>query len=212
MDCEEASVPIQVLYDLLFNENKNVPLNEKIDADGCQYLLLVEKEGVMASLIESNFHRNFVPGIMICSQGVPDLCTRQVTFLLHQFLGSNVPVIALTDYNPGGLVILTTFKFGSENLGFDGMKYTIPTTGWLGIRARDIYETQLPSKYFECLTSRDHSLLNSLADKPFFHSAEFKHELSLMQMKVQIEAFNHFGFDFFPRLLAARIQQQEWIV
>jgi DNA topoisomerase VI subunit A len=103
-------VSIQVLYDLLFNENKNVPLNEKIDADGCQYLLLVEKEGVMASLIESNFHRNFVPGIMICSQGVPDLCTRQVAFLLYQFLGSNVPVIALTDYNPGGLVILTTFK------------------------------------------------------------------------------------------------------
>jgi len=34
----------------------------------------------------------------------------------------------------------------------------------------------------------------------------------MMQMKVQIEAFNHFGFDYFPKLLAARLHQHEWIM
>ncbi len=52
-----------------------------------------------------------------------------------------IPVYALVDYDPDGLGILSTYKYGSATLSHENHTLIVPQIQWLGLRSTDIRDT-----------------------------------------------------------------------
>ena len=48
------------------------------------------------------------------------------------------PIYALTDFDPDGLAIMSTYKYGSLKLSHENAGLNVPSKQWLGIQSRDI--------------------------------------------------------------------------
>uniref|UniRef100_A0A453RXB0 Topoisomerase 6 subunit A/Spo11 TOPRIM domain-containing protein n=1 Tax=Aegilops tauschii subsp. strangulata TaxID=200361 RepID=A0A453RXB0_AEGTS len=96
-------------------------LNLSSDA---RYLILVEKDAIFQRLAEDRLY-NQLPCILITAKGYPDIATR---FILHRLSQTfpNMPIFALVDWNPAGLSILCTYKYGSISMGLESYRYGIP--------------------------------------------------------------------------------------
>ncbi|KAH9547963.1 hypothetical protein CY35_11G062900 [Sphagnum magellanicum] len=95
-------------------------LQQKFQSDA-RYILVVEKDAIFQRLVEDRFFQS-VPSIIITAKGYPDLASRALLHRLHKEFPS-LPIVALVDWNPGGLAILCTFKFGSIRMGLEAPKY-----------------------------------------------------------------------------------------
>ncbi len=67
---------------------------------------------------------------------MPDLSTRQFLYKLHS-LHRHIPIYALVDFDPAGVIIMRTYKFGSPGLGHE-QRATVPNLSWLGLKSSDI--------------------------------------------------------------------------
>ncbi|KAK9072897.1 hypothetical protein SSX86_009332 [Deinandra increscens subsp. villosa] len=65
---------------------------------------------------------NQIPSILITAKGYPDIATR---FLLHRMSREfpEIKILGLVDWNPAGLAILCTFKYGSIGMGLEAYRY-----------------------------------------------------------------------------------------
>ena len=52
-------------------------------------------------------------------------------------------MFALVDYDPDGIAIMRTYKYGSRGLDHEGDS-TVPHLRWLGIRSSDLFGSQNP--------------------------------------------------------------------
>jgi meiotic recombination protein SPO11 len=84
----------------------------------------------------------------LCAQakGYPDLASR--TFLRHlSDIMPDTPMFALVDFDPDGIAIMSTYKYGSQRLahedvahkGTPGLK--LPDLQWLGVQSHHISRT-----------------------------------------------------------------------
>jgi meiotic recombination protein SPO11 len=48
------------------------------------------------------------------------------------------PVFGLVDYDPDGMAILHTYKYGSKKVSEDNAASTVPAIQWMGVCSRDI--------------------------------------------------------------------------
>src|SRR3978361_1494227 len=70
---------------------------------------------------------------------------RGVRRLLHRFSReAKLPVICLLDCDPWGHYIYSVIKQGSISLAFESSRLAIPEARFLGIRAKDFEECELP--------------------------------------------------------------------
>ena len=67
--------------------------------------------------------------------GYPPLSVRAVVKQLAQQL--KLPVLGLFDYNPHGVRIMLTYKFGSTRMGLEAHAYAVDMK-WLGVHHDDI--------------------------------------------------------------------------
>ncbi|KAI3792373.1 hypothetical protein L2E82_06250 [Cichorium intybus] len=90
----------------------------KTDAN---YIIVIEKHAIFQRLAEDKVF-NQIPCILITAKGYPDLATR---FLLHRMSQAfpEMPIFGLVDWNPAGLAILCTFKYGSIGMGLEAYRY-----------------------------------------------------------------------------------------
>ncbi|CAM8950194.1 unnamed protein product [Rhodiola kirilowii] len=86
-----------------------------------RYIILIEKHAVFQRLAEDRIF-NQIPSILITAKGYPDIATRM---LLHKLSRAfpELPILALVDWNPAGLAILCTFKYGSLGMGLEAYRY-----------------------------------------------------------------------------------------
>ncbi|GMQ05547.1 hypothetical protein CsSME_00050532 [Camellia sinensis var. sinensis] len=86
-----------------------------------RYIIVVEKHAIFQRLAEDCVY-NQIPSILITAKGYPDIATR---FLLHRISKTfpDLPIFGLVDWNPAGLAILCTFKFGSIGMGLEAYRY-----------------------------------------------------------------------------------------
>ncbi|KAL7188981.1 hypothetical protein ACSBR1_038779 [Camellia fascicularis] len=86
-----------------------------------RYIIVVEKHAIFQRLAEDCVY-NQIPSILITAKGYPDIATR---FLLHRISKTfpDMPIFGLVDWNPAGLAILCTFKFGSIGMGLEAYRY-----------------------------------------------------------------------------------------
>ncbi|KAH9547964.1 hypothetical protein CY35_11G062900 [Sphagnum magellanicum] len=185
-------------------------LQQKFQSDA-RYILVVEKDAIFQRLVEDRFFQS-VPSIIITAKGYPDLASRALLHRLHKEFPS-LPIVALVDWNPGGLAILCTFKFGSIRMGLEAPKYVCDVK-WLGLRQRDI-QTYVPKEAFVNLEDRDRTLANSLlTSKMLKNQEEYKGEILEMLVsgqKAEIEALYAHGYNFLTRFITQKLVQRDYI-
>ncbi|TKW08882.1 hypothetical protein SEVIR_6G054300v4 [Setaria viridis] len=180
-------------------------LNLSSDA---RYIIVVEKDAIFQRLAEDRLY-NQLPCILITAKGYPDIASR---FILHRLSQTfpNMPIFALVDWNPAGLAILCTYKYGSISMGLESYRYAC-NVKWLGLRGDDLQ--LIPDRAFQELKPRDLQIAKSLLSSKFLQES---HRAELMLMvetgkRAEIEALYSHGFDFLGKYIARKIVQGDYI-
>ncbi|XP_047332839.1 meiotic recombination protein SPO11-2-like isoform X2 [Impatiens glandulifera] len=136
----------------------DLALLEKLVAKtDARYIIVVEKHAIFQRLVEDCVF-NQIPSILITGKGYPDIATR---FFLHRLSRAypELPILGLVDWNPAGLAVLCTFKYGSIGMGLEAYKYAC-NVKWLGIRRDDL--ELIPEQSFIPFKPRDLQIAKSL--------------------------------------------------
>ncbi len=99
------------------------------------YILVVEKDAVFNRLLQERACER-LHAVMLTARGQPDLASRAMLARLAA-LRPGAPVLGLVDWNPHGLLILSTYKLGSLRMGLEAGHYAV-NVRWLAARARDL--------------------------------------------------------------------------
>ncbi|KAF3628683.1 Meiotic recombination protein SPO11-2 [Capsicum annuum] len=169
-----------------------------------RYIIMVEKR-----LAEDRVF-NQIPCILITAKGFPDIATR---FLLHRMckMFPNLLVLGLVDWNPAGLAILCTFKFGSIGMGLEAYRYAC-NIKWLGLRKDDINQL-IPKECLVPLKPRDLQIAKSLMSSEILQDS-YKEEVAAMVQsgrRAEIEALYCHGYDYLVKFLATKIVQANYL-
>ncbi|PUZ50185.1 hypothetical protein GQ55_6G039200 [Panicum hallii var. hallii] len=180
-------------------------LNLSTDA---RYIIVVEKDAIFQRLAEDRLY-NQLPCILITAKGYPDIATR---FILHRLSQTfpNMPIFALVDWNPAGLAIVCTYKYGSISMGLESYRYAC-NVKWLGLRGDDLQ--LIPESAFQELKPRDLQIAKSLLSSKFLQESH-RSELTLMVetgKRAEIEALYSHGFGFLGKYIARKIVQGDYI-
>ncbi|KAL9629663.1 MAG: hypothetical protein Q9164_006780, partial [Protoblastenia rupestris] len=76
------------------------------------------------------------------AKGYPDISTRTFLHRLSQTTHEDEtlpPIYALTDFDPDGVAIMSTYKHGSHNLSHESINLSVISIQWLGIKSVDIH-------------------------------------------------------------------------
>jgi len=178
-----------------------------------QLVLVVEKEAVLHRLYRERIHQK-VPVIVLTAKGMPDLASRSFLRKLH--VEAALPVAAVVDWNPSGVIILHTYAQGGlhRTAMLEASRYSVPDLLWLGVRREHIQTEELKC-FGQPLSAKDASLLNSMLRSGCLDSRPgWKKEVIAMQStgrKVDIEALiDGGGKTVLADLLALRIMQERF--
>lgn len=180
-------------------------LQMKTDA---RYIIVVEKHAIFQRLAEDRLF-NQIPCILITAKGYPDIATR---FLLHRMSRCfpELPIFGLVDWNPAGLAILCTFKFGSIGMGLEAYRYAC-NVKWLGVRGDDLQ--LIPEESLVPLKPKDLQIAKSMMSSEIMPESH-KDELRLMVesgKRAEIEALFYHGYDYLGKYIEKKIVQASYI-
>lgn len=172
-----------------------------------RYIVVVEKHAIFQRLVEDRIF-NQIPCILITAKGYPDIATR---FILHKLSSTfpHLPILALVDWNPAGLAILCTFKYGSIGMGLEAYRYAC-NVKWLGLRGDDLQ--LIPEESFVPLKLKDNQIAKSLISSEVIQG-NYREELELMiqsDKRAEIEALYFHGYDFLGKYIANKIVKAEY--
>ncbi|KAL8729784.1 MAG: hypothetical protein Q9166_004507 [cf. Caloplaca sp. 2 TL-2023] len=85
-------------------------------------------------------------GLNSKAKGYPDVSTRAFLRLLSISSHPSPPIYALVDFDPDGISIMSTYKYGSLTLAHENANLRTPTIRWLGVRSGDLIFNQLCSE------------------------------------------------------------------
>ncbi|MDX9910941.1 MAG: DNA topoisomerase IV subunit A [Phycisphaerales bacterium] len=137
---------------------------KKCEAD---FVLHVEKGTVWNRFNEDRFwEKNNC--ILTHGAGQPPRGVRRLLQRFNQEL--KLPIICLLDCDPWGHYIYSVIKQGSISLAFESTRLAIPEAKFLGIRAKDYDECDLPDAVKIDLTDTDIKRAKEIAAYPWFES------------------------------------------
>ncbi|XP_010658382.2 meiotic recombination protein SPO11-2 [Vitis vinifera] len=173
-----------------------------------RYIIVVEKHAIFQRLAEDRVF-NQIPSILITAKGYPDIATR---FLLYRMSRAfpDLPILALVDWNPAGLAILCTFKFGSIGMGLEAYRYAC-NVKWLGLRGDDLQ--LIPEESLIPLKPRDLQIAKSLKSSEILEE-NYRNELEVMVQsgrRAEIEALYFRGYNFLGKYIAKKIVQANYV-
>ncbi|KAL2348014.1 hypothetical protein Fmac_002014 [Flemingia macrophylla] len=173
-----------------------------------RYVIIVEKHAIFQRLTEDRFFHQ-IPSILITAKGYPDIATRLLLYRISRVF-PDLPILALVDWNPAGLAILCTFKFGSIGMGLEAYRYAC-NVKWLGLRGHDL--PLLPDQSFVPLKPKDLQIAQSLISSGMLRD-NYKEEVALMVQsgrRAEIEALYFHGYDYLGKYIAKKIVQSDYI-
>ncbi|XP_058086509.1 meiotic recombination protein SPO11-2 [Magnolia sinica] len=183
-------------------------LNKLVIQSDARYIIVVEKDAIFQRLAEDCIF-NQVPSILITAKGYPDIATR---FLLHRLSTEfpELPILGLVDWNPAGLAILCTYKFGSIGMGLEAYRYACDVK-WLGLRGDDLKLVHQHS--FVLLKPRDLQIAKSMMSSEILQDTYRAELTSMLQsgQRVEIEALYTHGYDFLAKYIVRKIVQADYI-
>ncbi|GMY30413.1 meiotic recombination protein SPO11-2 isoform X1 [Fagus crenata] len=197
-----------------------------------RYIIVVEKHAIFQRLAEDRIF-NQIPSILITAKGYPDIatsftcaesifaslliglnlnCEVQCRFLLQRLSRAfpDLPILALVDWNPAGLAILCTFKFGSIGMGLEAYRYAC-NVRWLGLRGDDLQ--LIPEQSMVPLKQKDLQIATSLMSSEILQE-NYREQLAVMVQlgqRVEIEALYFHGYGYLGKYIAKKIVQADYI-
>ncbi|XP_013606274.1 PREDICTED: meiotic recombination protein SPO11-2 [Brassica oleracea var. oleracea] len=183
-------------------------LDTTIMTSDARYIILVEKHAIFHRLVEDRVF-NHIPCVFITAKGYPDIATR---FFLHRMSNTfpHLPILALVDWNPAGLAILCTFKFGSIGMGLEAYRYAC-NVKWIGLRGDDL--NLIPEESLVPLKAKDSQIAKSLLSSKILQE-NYREELSLMietGKRAEIEALYCHGYNYLGKYIATKVVQGKYI-
>ncbi|KAL0694029.1 hypothetical protein Bca4012_061209 [Brassica carinata] len=183
-------------------------LDNTIMTCDARYIILVEKHAIFHRLVEDRVF-NHIPCVFITAKGYPDIATR---FFLHRMSTTfpDLPILALVDWNPAGLAILCTFKFGSVGMGLEAYRYAC-NVKWIGLRGDDL--NLIPEESLVPLKAKDSQIAKSLLSSKILQE-NYREELSLMietGKRAEIEALYCHGYNYLGKYITTKIVQGKYI-
>lgn len=175
-------------------------------------IMVVEKHAVFNRLLQEGFCAR-LNAIMLTARGQPDLASRGLLARLHT-LAPEAPIVALIDYNPSGLLILSTYRSGSVRMGLEAGRFAVPVR-WLAARTADL--AAVADDAMLALTPRDDTLIRNLLATPRFAAASPLYEAELRAMaarglKAELEAlYNSDVESSLTDLLVPKILRQDFL-
>ncbi|KAJ5958766.1 Winged helix-turn-helix transcription repressor DNA-binding [Penicillium vulpinum] len=176
---------------------------DDIDISRVRWVLVIEKEAVFHRLARISYHTRALAGqgIMVTGKGYPDFMTRAFLRAMSDSISnqSRRPprFYALTDGDPHGMAIMSTYKYGSTAHLHQNARLSIPRLQWLGLRVTDIMAVPevLGDTALLSLTTRDRKkIMAMLRNSPVWASdgpePEWRAELQrmlLLNLKAEIE-------------------------
>ena len=166
--------------------------NVKFKSIGARYILVVEKDAIFNLLCEDRIWEK-MPCIVFTGCGYPSLSARKILKQLEDDIP--VPILGLFDYNPHGVKILFTYKFGSFGLSIETMHYTI-NIQWLGVHFNDVRDSHsIPDHVWMDWNKSDHSIYKSsfstFSSKLSRYAFNELIKMGEIQRKVEIEAIEY---------------------
>ncbi|MCJ1382863.1 hypothetical protein MMC17_005976 [Xylographa soralifera] len=178
----------------------NIRDSDRLDISSIAWILVIEKEATFYSLASTMFYldASIGNGILITGKGSPDISSRKFLRRLsqsHNAHGIPPPIFCLADFDPYGLQIVSTYKFGSKALAHENAELVVPTLRWLGLKSKDLPtdETSADESGLMPLTGRDRKLAVQMLGRPAFSEeveTDWRRELQAMlmlDMKAEIQ-------------------------
>ena len=161
-----------------------------VNISSVKWILVIEKEATFRSIAASTFWSTLsISGIMVTAKGYPDISTRAML----RFLSSPSPqngfcapsVYTMVDFDPDGIAILSTYKYGSENLAHETSHMCLPQIQWLGLRSEHVLSDKAThaDQWLLTLTARDRKKARSMLGWQILEGDEdLRRELQVMLM------------------------------
>ncbi|OQE40205.1 hypothetical protein PENCOP_c006G07878 [Penicillium coprophilum] len=176
---------------------------DEIDVSRARWVLVIEKEAVFHRLARISYHTRALAGegIMVTGKGYPDFMTRTFLRAMSDSVANQnrrpPRFYALTDGDPHGMAIMSTYKYGSAAQLHQNARLSMPSLQWLGLRVTDIIAVpeMLSDTALLSLTTRDRKkIMTMLLNSPVWASdgpePEWRAELQRMlflNLKAEIE-------------------------
>jgi DNA topoisomerase-6 subunit A len=190
-----------------------------VDAD---YVLVVEKDAIFQRLNDYEFWRKN-KCLLITGKGQADRATRRMVRRLNDEW--ELPVYVLTDADPFGWYIYSTYKAGSISLSYESFRLACPEAKFLGMTMTDLDKYEIPKDHLIKANDIDIKRAKELlvADEatgqpryPWFHNSKrWRQEIKLFlnrRVKAEIESKSSKGFRFLSDVyLPEKIYAKDWI-
>ena len=186
----------------------------RLESLGARYILVVEKDAVFTYLCGQRIW-DTLPCIVVTGCGYPPLSVRAIVKQLASQL--SLPVLGLFDYNPHGLRILLTYKFGSTRMGLEAHAYATDIK-WLGVHHDDVLDNEGQAKIEQSAlqhwsTSDERTYTGVVGQVELMESPFYTREVKLMgerRVKAEIEALNNGGFDSLEQKIIQKILRRKF--
>ncbi|MDI9609296.1 MAG: DNA topoisomerase IV subunit A [Candidatus Verstraetearchaeota archaeon] len=191
-----------------------------VDAD---YVLVVEKDAIFQRLNDYEFWRRN-KCVLITGKGQADRATRRMVRRLNEEWG--LPVYVLTDADPFGWYIYSTYRAGSISLSYESFRLACPDAKFLGLTMTDLEKYEVPKDHLIKANEMDIKRAKELlvrdpkTKKPrypwFYESKRWRQEIHLFldrRVKAEIEAKSSKGFRFLSDVyLPEKLANKDWII
>src|SRR5262245_25202700 len=188
---------------------------EAIEFRKCEakFVLHVEKGTVWNRFNEDRFWEEN-NCILTHGAGQPPRGVRRLLQRFNQEL--KLPIICLLDCDPWGHYIYSVIKQGSISLAFESSRLAIPEAKFLGIRAKDYAECELPENVKIDLNDNDKKRANEIANYPWFKDHKgWQKEIARMMsngFKMEVESLitkdiSYVSEEYVPQ----RLKKKDWL-
>ena len=183
---------------------------KKCDA---KFVLHVEKNTVWQRFNEDRFWEEH-NCILTEGSGQPPRGVRRLLKRLNEEL--DLPVYCLLDCDPWGHYIFSVIKQGSMSLAFESERLAIPKAKFIGIRAKDYEECDLPDSVKIDLNDNDRKRASEIAGYPWFKDHKlWQKEIAKMVsngFKMEVESLiakdiSYVTEEYVPQ----RLQKKDWL-
>jgi DNA topoisomerase VI subunit A len=183
---------------------------KKCDAE---FVMHVEKGTVWNRFNEDRFWEDH-NCILTHGGGQPPRGVRRLLQRFNQEL--KLPIICLLDCDPWGHYIYSVIKQGSISLAFESSRLAIPEARFLGIRAKDYTECDLPETVRIDLNDNDKKRANEIAAYPWFKDNKvWQKEIAKMLsngFKMEVESLIQKDISYVTEeYVPTRLKKKDWL-
>ncbi|KAF1998202.1 DNA topoisomerase IV, alpha subunit [Amniculicola lignicola CBS 123094] len=107
-------------------------------------VVIIEKEATFRTILQSpHWKIRSSRCILVTAKGYPDIATRHFLRYITD-RSPQIPFFALVDFDPDGIAIMSTYKYGSFRLAHENVTaggapaLNLPELNWLGVQSRQI--------------------------------------------------------------------------